>query len=169
MESGAPSSGPIAMASLPALRQSPPVGVRRAPPTPGMLYGERLHATLECLSAGRDRAIRPACVPAAEWPEFRRAALTILDQPALARFFDPAQYRRAWNEIEFSLADGRVGRIDRLVEFADGFWVLDFKSGSDDASHAHQLAGYCTAVAAVFPNRPIRSAIVRADGTLREF
>ena len=56
----------------------------------------------------------------------------------LARFFDPAHYRRAWNELPFLTANGDFLRIDRLVEFEHEVWVLDYKSteaASDARSH----------------------------------
>lgn len=146
-----------------------PVGVRRAAGTAATLHGERLHAVLERVSAGPGGGLPPPGIPVVEWPDWQRTAHELLRQPHLARFFEVGQYRRAWNEIEFALADGRIGRIDRLVEFEDGFWVLDYKSGADRDGDARQLADYRAAVAAVFPGRTVRAAIVRADGTFTEY
>jgi len=63
-------------------------------------------------------------------------------------------------------------RIDRLVEFDDGVWVLDYKSSGLDTSrlddYRQQVAGYRRAVAQVFPGRSVRGALIFADTTLVE-
>jgi ATP-dependent exoDNAse (exonuclease V) beta subunit len=79
----------------------------------------------------------------------------MLEAPELRRFFDPAQYLRALNEVEFALPDGSVGRIDRLVETAEGWWVLDYKSGRPDAAcwtgYRSQMEGYRAALTSLVP------------------
>ena len=90
-------------------------------------------------------------------------------QHALQRFFDPAQHRWSANELEFMLPDGRPGRIDRLVEFEDDIWILDYKSGQGDRfaeSYTAQLAGYAEAVAAIRPGKVVHAALIRPDGAL---
>jgi ATP-dependent helicase/nuclease subunit A len=87
----------------------------------------------------------------------------------LRRFFDPAQHRWAASELEFVLPDGRLGRIDRLVEFDDEIWILDYKSGPGDAfaeAYAGQLDAYVAAVGLIRPGKPVRAALVRPDGRL---
>ena len=59
-----------------------------------------------------------------------RQAQAILESAELRHFFDPGRFLRAFNEIELALADGSTGRIDRLVERPDGWWVIDYKSGA---------------------------------------
>ena len=99
----------------------------------------------------------------------------MLAAPVLQRFFDPAQYRRAWNEIELGDGEGQLQRIDRLVEFnapGDGVWVLDYKSSRSDtarfADYQQQVRAYCRAAAAVFPQSAVRGGIIFADATLLE-
>jgi ATP-dependent helicase/nuclease subunit A len=158
--------------SPPATRPQPlttlSVGRRREVASPGMAYGARLHAALDWLSSGGDDGRPPQDVPAADWPAFRTAARAILDAPRLRTFFDPAAYRRALNEAEFALPDGSVGRIDRLVEMPDGFWVLDYKSGRPDAAlheaYRTQMEGYRAAVGALFPGCLVRCGLVFSDG-----
>jgi len=137
-----------------------------------MDYGTQLHAALDWLSSGGDDGRPPQGIPAADWPAFRAAARAILDAPQLKAFFDPAGYRRALNEAEFALPDGSVGRIDRLVEMPDGFWVLDYKSGRLDAAlreaYGAQMEGYRAAVGALFPGRPVRCGLVFSDGGFME-
>ena len=107
--------------------------------------------------------------------EYRRVlpvAERLLTSPALQRFFSPARYRRAWNELELTSGDGGLQRLDRLVELDDGFWVLDYKSSGGDtarlADYRAQVAGYCRAVAGVFPERAVRGALIFADGSVVE-
>ena len=67
---------------------------------------------------------------------------------------------------------GALLRIDRLVEYEDSVWVLDYKSSGSDTSrldeYRHQVTVYCKAVAAIFPGRRVRGALIFADTTLRE-
>ena len=57
------------------------------------------------------------------------SAQRLLSDATLARFFDPAQYVRAVNEVAYVTASGEVRRIDRLVESEYEMWVLDYKTG----------------------------------------
>lgn len=98
-------------------------------------------------------------------------ANTILGQPELARFFNPQQYQRAFNEFEVAV-DGMMHRFDRLVRFADEIWILDYKRqllDSERAAYKAQLARYRRAAQAVFPGVVIRSALITVDGKLWEF
>ena len=158
-KSAPPAAGaPAAPASLPPT----PVGMRRAPLSEAQRYGTRLHALLETRAASGPGA--PAPTAEAADASIERQVQAILAAPHLQDFFDPARYRRAWNEIDVVLADGSSGRIDRLVERDDGWWVLDYKSGTPDAArlegHRDQLARYREAVSAMFPAQPVRCILV---------
>ena len=107
--------------------------------------------------------------------EYRRVlpvAERLLAMPALQRFFDPALYRRAWNELELTGGDGGLLRLDRLVELESGFWVVDYKSSGSDtprlADYRAQVAGYCWLVAAAYPGRAVHGALLFADAVLVE-
>ncbi|HMM54946.1 MAG TPA: UvrD-helicase domain-containing protein [Candidatus Desulfobacillus sp.] len=168
----APAKGPAAAAAVAPAPDCPPVGHRLEGASPGMSYGKRLHAALDWLSAGGEAGRAPPGIALAEWPELRAAARAILEAPRLRGFFDPAAHVRALNEAEFALADGTVGRIDRLVELADGFWVLDYKSGRPDEvlldAYGAQLEAYRSAVGRLYPGRPVRCALIFADGGFLE-
>ena len=142
-------------------------------------FGTLLHALLERLADGghidRLEAFAHWRVPGFDeeahqraWPVVKR----LLSAPALQVFFDPARYRRAWNEIELADRDGRLLRIDRLVELDDALWVLDYKSSSGETArldaYREQVRGYCRALAAIFPDRTIHGALVFADAELLE-
>ncbi len=166
-EESAPLHG-SASGSLPA------VGERRQPPDAAERFGVLLHALLEKRSEGeRDDGWWTAL--GFDDVEFRRVlpvAERLLGAGHLRRFFDPGQFRRAWNEAELSDGSGGLLRIDRLVEFEDGVWVLDYKSSGCDTSrlddYRQQVSGYCRAVAGVFPGRSVRGALIFADTTLVE-
>ena len=142
-------------------------------------FGTLLHALLERLADGghidRLEAFAHWRVPGFDeeahqraWPVVKR----LLSAPALQVFFDPARYRRAWNEIELADRDGRLLRIDRLVELDDALWVLDYKSSSGETArldaYREQVRGYCRALADIFPDRTIHGALVFADAELLE-
>ena len=94
----------------------------------------------------------------------------LLALPALQRFFDPQQYRGACNEMSYVNARGELRRIDRLVEFDDEVWVLDYKTGapSDSVSHSVQMQEYRVAMQAVYVGKIVRCALLYSDGTLCE-
>lgn len=142
-------------------------------------FGTLLHALLERLAddghIDRLEAFAHWRIPGFDeethrraWPVVRR----LLSAPALRVFFDPARYRRAWNEVELADRDGRLLRIDRLVELDDALWVLDYKSSSGETArldaYREQVRGYCRALADIFPDRTIHGALVFADAELLE-
>ncbi|MDR1368197.1 MAG: hypothetical protein LBJ76_05710, partial [Candidatus Accumulibacter sp.] len=106
----------------------------------------------------------------------RRRAETVAERlfssPDLGRFFDPARYEKAWNEIGITNGEGRLMRIDRLVDCGDALWVLDYKSSYPDTGrigeYRDQVSEYCRAVSAVFPSRKVRGALVFSDASLVE-
>lgn len=100
----------------------------------------------------------------------RLHAGVILSQPELRRFFDPALYREARNEMDV-IADGRLMRLDRVVIFDDEIWILDYKRAFLDierAAYGAQLAQYRAALRPVFQDRKLRSALITVDGRLWE-
>ena len=101
----------------------------------------------------------------------RQQAETILTAPALSGFFNPQNYQFARNEMAL-FHDGELLRLDRLVQRHDALWILDYKRNLFDnerAAYAEQLAGYRRALRAVYPDQPIRTALVTVDGKLWEF
>jgi ATP-dependent helicase/nuclease subunit A len=97
-------------------------------------------------------------------------AAAILAQPELERFFNPAHYRAAHNELDVMTATG-LSRIDRLVVFDRDIWILDYKRNVLDgerAAYAAQLAGYRAAAQAIYAGRQVRTALITGDGRLLE-
>jgi ATP-dependent helicase/nuclease subunit A len=100
----------------------------------------------------------------------RQQAVTMLAQAHLRRFFDPAQYLQARSEMEI-VTDGALLRLDRVVEFADAIWILDYKRNlldSEREDYRAQLMTYRTALQAVWPAKSIRTALITVDGQLWE-
>lgn len=127
----------------------------REPSTPEMRYGIRLHAILQNgLSGDEEEGLA-------------NDARSILESPQLARFFDPACYVSAKNEASYVSEKGEVRRMDRLVEFENEIWILDYKTGDARESHREQLEEYRTAMQSVF-SKPIRCALIFTDGSLQE-
>ena len=149
------------------VKQVPAVGERlrsaaseAAANNAGLDFGTAMHAWLEASLSGLP-------VPAVS-DAVKAAAEALLARPALRRFFDPQQYLRAANESALLRSDGKLGRLDRWVEFDDEIWVLDYKSGSPDAAllpqYAAQLELYKTAITRILPGKPVRGLLVFTDG-----
>jgi ATP-dependent helicase/nuclease subunit A len=141
--------------------------------------GVALHALLERLTQSLDW---PVIVPDTEsisrWLPCSRAlaavvreqALTILSQPRLERFYNPAQYRMARNEMDVVIG-GELLRFDRVVMFDDVIWILDYKRNlldSERTIYQAQLARYGAAGQAVFPGKNLKTALITVDGQLWE-
>jgi ATP-dependent helicase/nuclease subunit A len=151
-----------------------PIGQLRPPSGPEAEFGTAVHALLEWLSAGMAEADALVRLDLDREDSERVASVArrILAIPELAPAFDPARYRHAYNELEFLDGEGNAFRIDRLVEFREEIWVLDYKTGGLDepdpdrraAPYLEQIGGYRDAARALFPGRPVRAALVFADG-----
>ena len=161
------------------LAQPLPTGTREPAITGrGLAYGLRFHALMDRLTgdASADRAALQRLLGLAEhefapmWEQAQR----VLASPALKRFFDRKQFRRAANEVAYTGADGEVRRIDRLVEFEKEVFVLDYKTGSAPAAaelaaqYTAQIAEYCAAMKAIYPGKTVRALLVFSDGTTSE-
>jgi ATP-dependent helicase/nuclease subunit A len=165
-------------------------GATPAPPPSRFAYGKRvaqseagrvgslLHRALEFAggkttgSEAEDRGLvarRALGLSETEFAPLWGQALGIVNAPGLRRFFDATQFLRAENELEF-IGETGLKRIDRVIEFDDEVWVLDYKSGGDDRpAWVVQLANYRNLLKLLFANKKIRTAVVLADGGLEEF
>lgn len=142
--------------------------------------GELFHACLEHLAppaTGRNLQglALSLGISLARHDEIMRAAQDLMAAPHLARFFDPRQFLRAYNEMAILDDEGALQRLDRVVEFDDEVWVLDYKTGTDarretDAMlqdrHRAQLARYARLLARFYPTKSICAALILADGRL---
>ena len=162
---------------------APAIGQRVGTPVtnPAAASGELFHACLEHQAPpGTPRDLTALATRLGlenRLDAIESAARTLLAQPHLTSFFDPAQYRRAYNELALLDGHGRLQRLDRVVERDDSVWLIDYKTGDDSLTlsdaelaerHRTQLAGYRTLLAALYPGKPLHTALLLADGRLVE-
>ena len=160
---------------------APAIGQRLTPASanPAAASGELFHACLEHHAppgAPRDLPTLAARLGmASELKRIETDARALLARPHLARFFDPAQYQNAHNELALLDANGRMQRLDRVVEFDDAVWVIDYKTGDDSLGlpdallaerHRPQLSNYQTLLTGLYPGKPVQAALLLADGRL---
>jgi len=151
-----------------------PTGKRAARNTAQQQRGIWLHALLQHItdgSAADEQELRQRlCIPSAEMAALWQQIQHLLTLPQLERFFDSQQYRSACNEMPYVNASGELKRIDRLVEFDDEVWVLDYKLGDseDAARYRAQMQEYRSAMQAVYAGKTVRCALLFADGVLSE-
>jgi ATP-dependent helicase/nuclease subunit A len=159
-----------------------PTGKRAPRNTPQQQRGIWLHALLQHLTeisprpqAGeglgeRGELQQRLAIPSAEMDSLWQQARHLLTLPQLVPFFDAQQYRTACNEMPYINAKGELKRIDRLVEFDDEVWVLDYKLGDseDAARYRAQMEEYRAAMQTVYAGRAVRCALIFADGVLSE-
>lgn len=162
--------------SAPATEGTPPprVGARIEAAAAEAEFGICVHAWLQglCEGADADTLRMRLHLDAVRAAEVAAMAARILAIPELAPAFDASRHLRARNELEFIGADGRIARIDRLVEFADEVWVLDYKTGDlaepelsrRALPHLGQMATYAGAARALYPGKAVRAALVFGDG-----
>jgi len=150
-----------------------PAGRRASRNTVQQQRGIWLHALLQYFTEGvRDETVlqQSIGIPPAEmatlWPQVQH----LLSLPQLAHFFDAQQYRSASNELAYVNAKGELKRIDRLVEFDNEVWVLDYKLGDseDVARYRAQMQEYRSAMQSVYADKTLRCALLFADGVLSE-
>jgi ATP-dependent helicase/nuclease subunit A len=176
-----------------ALLRPLPTGQRAMRPTAAQWQGIWLHTLLQHLSASSlalscssvlfaademkkremtDKvALQLQCdISSSDMESLWQQAHHLLALPALQRFFDPQQYCRACNEMPYVNALGELRRIDRLVEFDDEVWILDYKTGAmlDSVTHSEQMHEYRVAMQAVYVEKVVRCALLFSDGTLCE-
>jgi len=162
----------------PRLNQPLPTGTAKAVMTVPQRRGVWLHALLQYLAASSTTT--QACertalqsrigIPADAIDALWQQAQTLLSSPTLARYFDAQQYLNACNEMPYVNARGELKRIDRLVEFDDEVWILDYKLGesSDPARHRAQMLEYKAAMQSVYAGKTVRCALLFGDGLLSE-
>ncbi|HUW51010.1 MAG TPA: UvrD-helicase domain-containing protein [Sulfuricella sp.] len=150
--------------------------------TAAQRHGIRLHALLEWVAppaAVLDRVWlqEKLDVDGAEFDALWQDAMNLMQAPHLQRFFDPACYLSAWKELPYRTAAGDSRRLDRLVEFEDSVWILDFKA-AERAEEANLAAcakpylgvmrEYLDAMGGVFSAKPVRAVLVFGNGLVFE-
>jgi ATP-dependent helicase/nuclease subunit A len=160
---------------LPRLIQPLPTGTRaNAFATAATRRGERVHLLLQHVAPPGSVTDRSWLRELLEVDETAFGSLwadaqAILAAPQLRRFFDPARYVSAHNELAYVDAAGQLRRIDRVVEFADEIWVLDYKTGDAPQTisrYRPQIEAYRQAMMTLAAGKPVRAALVFAGGYL---
>jgi ATP-dependent helicase/nuclease subunit A len=164
---------PSALASDPAAAP-PPSPQRRA----AARRGSALHRLFELLPQVppplRAQTARTWCrlnVPDLDGDDLVATVMAVLDAPRYAALFAPDTLAEA---PVSAVIGGSViaGTIDRLAITADAVLALDFKTGArvpaDAAAlplaHVAQMGAYAAALAAVFPGRTVRAALLYTAG-----
>ena len=144
-------------------------------------YGIQLHALLEAARDGAVSQITATQVLKNADAAMRNALLNqanaILGAPHLEKFFDARHFRAARDEVSLIDGAGDLLRIDRIVEFDDSVWVLDYKSAASKvvrasafmADYRQQLLRYRRAVASIYPDKTLRCGLIFGDGVLFHF
>ena len=156
-----------------ALLRPIPTGKRAARNTTQQQRGIWLHALLQYLTEGeldKDVLQQRLAISDEELEPLWHQAQSLLSQDRLSRFFDAGQYQSASNEMPYVNAAGELKRIDRLVEFDDEVWVLDYKLGDSEnkARHRAQMVEYLKAMQSVYTGKSVRCALLFSDGELIE-
>ena len=149
-----------------------PTGKRADRNTVQQQRGIWLHALLQHITdtsaTDKMELQQRLAIPFEEMESLWQQAQHLLALPHLERFFDARQYLGASNEMPYINAQGDLKRIDRLVEFEDEVWVLDYKLGDseDAARYRAQMNEYRDAMQTVYADKKVRCALVFADGEL---
>jgi ATP-dependent helicase/nuclease subunit A len=151
--------------------------------TDDLVDRRRRHGTL--VHAALEKSVPPAAIDGHddlrdklemadhEFDKLWEEVQLIVAEPQLARFFQPEHYVRAYNEFAYVSRQGELRRMDRVVEFDDEIWILDYKTGdSIDAEnleaaarpYRNQLMEYCTALGELMPGKPVKSALIFSGG-----
>jgi len=131
-----------------------------------------LHALLQHITDGdtvdEGELRQRLAIPADEMDNLLQQAQSLIAKPSLQRFFEPRNYRSASNELPYVNSSGELKRIDRLVEFDDEVWVLDYKLGDaeDAARYRPQMLEYRAAMQTVYTGKTVHCALLFADGIL---
>ena len=140
------------------------------------IEGTALHGLMERIST--DSNLWPLSLPTpvviAKWlscsvevaQTIRLQAQSILQNPDVERFFNPAHFRFARNEMDV-VCEGQLLRLDRVVVFEYDVWVLDFKRqllDQERKKYQQQLAQYCRALRIIYPRHNVSAGLILADG-----
>ncbi len=147
----------------------------------GFRRGRLIHRLLQSLPdlapAGRQGAAqRYLALPVhglgpREQEEMLRETLAVLDHPEFAAIFGPGSQAEV-PVVGLLGSKALAGQIDRLVVTEDAVLIVDYKTlrpppqseAEVPPAYLEQLAAYAMAMAAIYPGRPVRCALLWTDG-----
>jgi ATP-dependent helicase/nuclease subunit A len=146
-------------------------------------FGTLVHKILETITVDTDMISKESAqqICAGALSDFDAAwdvSFRIVNTPKLKRFFIPGNYLKAQNEVAYVNDDGDIKRIDRLIEFENEIWILDYKISSDSSltqnpdtrrQYKKQLTQYRDDLLRIKNTKPIRIGVVLSNGDLLEF
>jgi ATP-dependent helicase/nuclease subunit A len=130
-----------------------------------MRLGRAWHAVLELGDASLDEVARVHRLGKGQRDRVAAAASRV--RQMLPQFFDGGVQA----ELDLMDADGELLRVDRLVEHDDALWIVDFKwrvTEAERAAYEAQVRRYATVLGEIRRDKPIRRALVLADGEVIE-
>ena len=160
---------------LPALRKvvdflpAPlPTGARRSEPpeSEAQRLGRAWHALLE-----RGERVDAAAVARAYGLSPAQRDLAVAAAARVRSRLPRLLAGEAEAELELVAADGELLRVDRLVEFDDTLWIVDFKwrvTEAERPAYEAQVRRYGEVLRAIRDDKPIRLALVTAQAELIE-
>ncbi len=155
-----------------------PFGTGRAA---ALKRGRLIHALLQTLpeiqadkreETGRQFLAREPEISPTEIEEMLAVTLNTLEDPSFANVFAPGGRSEA--AIVGTLPSGRMvnGRVDRLIIRSDEVLIIDYKTdrpaptdaAAVEFAYRVQLAAYRAVLADIYPDRPVRCALLYTDG-----
>ena len=146
--------------------------------------GVAFHAVMEhVMRAGiRDSSEMPSAEEITAWlnlsPEVatgaRRCALSVLNSAKTKHFFFDPAIQASWEELDVSDSNGRLLRIDRLIELPGELIILDYKLSIPNPTNElfvkydAQMSTYRECVAQLRPDKPVKSYLLGANGDVLE-
>lgn len=127
--------------------------------------GTALHRVLELCKAGDTvETLARRLTRQKLDPDLAPALHALLTRPDTAGFFAEGALSEAAIAGTLEGVGAVQGRLDRLRITSDGLWLLDFKTGKRGGpaheSHVRQMAQYAALLAAAFPRRKLRAALL---------
>ena len=108
-------------------------------------------------------------------PEARRCALNVLSSAKTKHFFFDPAIQASWEELDIADPNGRLLRIDRLIELPSELVILDYKLSIPDprsemfAKYDSQMSTYRECIAQLRPDKPVKGYLLGANGDVLEF
>lgn len=147
--------------------------------------GTAVHLILEHFSeigGGQDSVVLPAAnhlavqlgIPSQLAEQARQFATNILNSQDLQNLIGNREEITSWSELDLIDQQGRLFRVDRLIEKKEELLILDYKltiphaSSDQYASYRAQLANYKKLIARLREDKPIKTYLVDGGGRVAE-